>query len=216
MKTRTWGLWVGALLLGGLLLSAGLASAQTAAVGLVDTGRVAQEYKAMQALNEQFNTFQREREQKLMERQRVMLLPEADATKYFDLKQVAAPTDATKKQLEDLESLAKQREERFRALGEKQGRTADEQKEFDDLNQLYAARVNDLRALQEDMSKEVQAKREELTKLITTSLETAIKSVAAEKKVTLVIAKEAVLYGGLDITEEVLAKLNALPAAPAK
>jgi membrane protein involved in colicin uptake len=127
--------------LGGLLLASGLASAQTVAVGLVDTGRVAAEYKAMQALNEQFNTFQREREQKLMERQKVMLLPEADSTKYFDLKQAAAPTDSTKKQLEDLETLAKQREDRFRALGEKQDRTAEEQKEFDYLNKLYAARV---------------------------------------------------------------------------
>ena len=36
-----------------------------------------------------------------------------------------------------------------------------------------------------------------------------VKAVAEEKKLQLVLRKEMVLYGGLDITEDVIAKLNA-------
>ena len=215
MKTRAWGLWIGAALLAAVLLAPGLAQAQQPAVGTVDTGRIATEYKGMQALNLQYNDFQREREQKLMDRQRVMMLVDADYTKYLDLKQAAAPTESTQKQLTDLETSAKQREDRYRALADKRDRTAEEQKEYDELNKVYNQRMGEMRVLQDSLAKEVQAKREELTKTITTSLDTAIKTVAEAKKLSLVIAKEAVLYGGTDITNEVLEKLNA-PAPAAK
>jgi len=143
------------------------------------------------------------------------MLVDADYTKYLDLKQAAAPTESTQKQLTDLETSAKQREDRYRALADKRDRTAEEQKEYDELNKVYNQRMGEMRVLQDSLAKEVQAKREELTKTITTSLDTAIKTVAEAKKLSLVIAKEAVLYGGTDITNEVLEKLNA-PAPAAK
>jgi Skp family chaperone for outer membrane proteins len=216
MKTRAWGLWMGGILLA-VLLAPGLAQAQQLAVGLVDTSRIATEYKGMQAFNQQYNDFQREREQKLMDRQRVMMLADADYVKYLDLKQAGAPTESTQKQLTDLEAQAKQREERYRALADKKDRTEEEGKEYDTLNQLYTQRMSEMRALQDSLAKEVQGKREELTKTITTSLDAAIKSIAEAKKFSLVVAKEAMLYGGTDITNEVLEKLNApAPAAAPK
>lgn len=214
MKTRAWGLGVGALLL--IAVTAGLASAQPLTVGTVDTNRIGTEYKAMQQLNDQYGEFRRQQEQKLMERQKVMMLSEADHTKYFDLVQTAAPTDATKQQIADLEALSRQREERHRALSEKKDRAEAEQKEYGELNTLYTTRAGDMRALQEGLMKALEAKREELTKVFTTSLEAAIKAVIEGKALSVVVAKEAVLYGGTDITTEVLAKLNAPPSAPAK
>jgi outer membrane protein len=205
---------VGALLL--IAVTAGLASAQPLTVGTVDTNRIGTEYKAMQQLNDQYGEFRRQQEQKLMERQKVMMLSEADHTKYFDLVQTAAPTDATKQQIADLEALSRQREERHRALSEKKDRAEAEQKEYGELNTLYTTRAGDMRALQEGLMKALEAKREELTKVFTTSLEAAIKAVIEGKALSVVVAKEAVLYGGTDITTEVLAKLNAPPSAPAK
>lgn len=215
MKRRTWGLRVGGVVLALLALTPGLVSAQQLAVGTVDTGRIAGEYKEMQQLNEQYSDFQRQQEQRLMERQKVMMLAEADHTKYFDLVQAAAPTDSTKQQIADLEALARKREERYRALTDnKKDRTAEEQSEYDELSKVYTARMGEMRSLQEDVMKAVQGKREELTKVITASLEAAIKSVAEAKNLSVVIAKEAVLYGGTDITTEVLERLNASSAAP--
>ena len=60
-----------------------------------------------------------------------------------------------------------------------------------------------------DNQKTLEAKQDELVKAFTESLATAAKSVAAEKKLALVVARELVLTGGIDITNEVLAKLNA-------
>ena len=214
MKTRAWGLGVGALLL--IAVTAGLASAQPLTVGTVDTNRIATEYKFMQQLNDRFNDFRQQQSQKLAERQKVMMLSEADHTKYFDLVQTAAPTDAAKQQITDLEALSRQREERYRALTEKKDRAEAEQKEYDELNTLYTTRAGDMRALQEGLMKDLEAKREELTKVFTTSLETAIKAVIEGKGMSVVLAKEAVLYGGTDITTDVLAKLNAPASAAAK
>ncbi|MEB3287529.1 MAG: OmpH family outer membrane protein [Vampirovibrionales bacterium] len=47
------------------------------------------------------------------------------------------------------------------------------------------------------------------TKEIDTEVNNAISAVASAKKVDLVVTKQAVLHGGTDITNDVLAKLNA-------
>ncbi len=41
----------------------------------------------------------------------------------------------------------------------------------------------------------------------------AVKAVAEAQKLSLVVRKDSVLFGGVDITEAVLEKLNAKPAA---
>lgn len=51
-------------------------------------------------------------------------------------------------------------------------------------------------------------KREELLEPIVKSIDTAIKNIADKKGLSVVLAKAAVIYGGQDITQDVIAQLG--------
>lgn len=69
--------------------------------------------------------------------------------------------------------------------------------------------------LQEQYGKELGAMRDQLQRLesslyqkIDAQLNTSVKSVAAKKKLDIVLTKQAVYYGGIDITADVIKNLN--------
>ncbi|HBS61035.1 MAG TPA: molecular chaperone Skp [Firmicutes bacterium] len=67
---------------------------------------------------------------------------------------------------------------------------------------------NDKQALQLQLSQRLEQKRLELLKPILVKINAAIKAVAGEKGLTLVLDKSAELLGGQDITDDVLKKIS--------
>jgi outer membrane protein len=63
-------------------------------------------------------------------------------------------------------------------------------------------------ALDKQLGQQIAQKRQELLKPIAEQVNLAIKNVADAKGLSVVVAKNTVIYGGVDITEEVLKKLN--------
>jgi len=200
-----------------VLAAAGLAGAaapQALAynVGVVDTDRVSGEYKGMQGLNQQFLEFQKQQESQIVRKQKSRMLFDQEQREYMDLSSpTAAPTAERDKRLTELEKLSDERSKRLLDLGQKKDRTADEEQEYQKLDQTYKQRTQELSAVQSDVQRTVQAKSDELMKTITDSFNAAVKAVAEEKKLPLVFRKEIVLSGGIDITEDVIARLNQQP-----
>ena len=62
--------------------------------------------------------------------------------------------------------------------------------------------------LELQLNQRVEQKRQELLKPITDQINVAIKTVADAKGLTVVVYKNTVAYGGLDITSDVVNKLN--------
>jgi len=202
------------------------ASPPAPVIGVVDTERVQGEYKAMQVLNQQFMEFQRQQESQIIRRQKSRMLLDQEQREYLDLSSpTAAPTSVRDKRLTDLEKLSDDRSKRLLDLGQKKDRTPDEEQEYQKLDAMYKQRTQDLNTLRVDVERTVQGKSDELMKIITDSFSAAVKAVAEEKKLSLVLRREISLYGGTDVTEDVIAKLNqapmpqvnltAAPAAPA-
>lgn len=71
------------------------------------------------------------------------------------------------------------------------------------LEDKLAVKVNEYRDSQESQAKSLE-----------TAMNTAIETVAHSKNLSVILAKQTVLVGGTDITNEVLAKLNAGGTAP--
>ncbi len=63
-------------------------------------------------------------------------------------------------------------------------------------------------ALDKQLGQQVEQKRQELLKPITEQIDGAIKYVADSKGLSVVVAKNTVIYGGVDITEDVLKRLG--------
>jgi len=210
---------ISALVGGLLLLAAGAVPAVAAeaqlAYGVVDMVRVGKECPGIGAMQEESAQFAQEQQVKLYDRERVMMLADADYTRYFDLRLLAAPTEANTKQLADLERLAVDRMGRFRELTAIKDRTADQQKEYDELNKVYATRMGELSRFRAELQRAVDEQQAKLAKQTDAKVEAAAKAVAAEKKLSLVFVRAALIFGGTDVTDEMIAKLNAPAPAPA-
>jgi len=171
--------------------------------------RVAAEYRGMHELNRQFQEFQREQDELLDTRYKTRALYAEERQEYLDLADMAAPTEERDKRLAELADLSDTRERRLLALRQRTERSAAEEEEYQQLRAVYDERMNELAALQAGIQQARVAKRDELTEVVADSVHSAVKAVAEEKGLPIVLRKEMVLHGGSDITEEVLAMLNA-------
>ena len=177
-------------------------------VGVVDMGRIATEYGEMQRLNEEYRVFVYEQEEQLQRHHAARMLKDDERNEYLDSIAMGAPTDGVKARLKELEDLSASREERLLELGKKQECTEEEQAELAELEALYNQRMDDLARLQAEMQAGRMAKHDEFAQALTDHVDAAVKSVAEAQKLTLVVRKESVLHGGLDITDAILEELN--------
>ena len=68
--------------------------------------------------------------------------------------------------------------------------------------------AKDKQALDQQLGQQIELKRQELLKPIVESVGEAMKKVAAEKGLVMLVHKNSVALGGNDITAEILQKLN--------
>lgn len=208
--TRT--MWLTTLIgavAGVTLLAPAPAAAPAGQWGVVDTERVAADYEGMVELNVQFQQFQREQETELERQHKTRMLSDDERREYLDLIEMGAPTPERDARVLELGGLSDDREKKLLDLRENESRTPEEEADYTRLNQLYQTRVKELADLQLRAQQAVRAKLEEFNKIVTDNVQRAVEAVAEEKQLSIVIRKDAVLHGGVDITDDVLAKLNA-------
>ncbi|MEZ0370228.1 MAG: OmpH family outer membrane protein [Candidatus Sericytochromatia bacterium] len=115
--------------------------------------------------------------------------------------------EAAQQEVAEAEKRLAQEYDRLRKeLAEKQGKISEE--EFVKLKRQYEDKMNGMKKSEEER---LIKKREEITRLkaqLEKDLEDAVKKVASAKGLDLVIHKQLVIFGGIDITKEVL---DALP-----
>jgi Skp family chaperone for outer membrane proteins len=179
--------------------------------GVLDMVRVRAEYRQMQDLNQEFQQFRWEQDRQLQERHKTRMLTDTERQEYGDLSAMAAPTESRSERLKELEELSNERERRLFELRQKEERTPEETAELDELDPRYEQRMRDLAALQAEFQAASNAKLEELSALLQRNLEEAVKETAEDSGLVLVLVKDSVLYGGIDITDAVLENLNAEP-----
>jgi Skp family chaperone for outer membrane proteins len=219
MKRVFVGIALGAAALAAVTAAPAWSAAEAPKLGVVDMERVAAEYREMQTLNAQFQDFQRGQENELRQGHQTLMLTDAERQEYTDKVAMAAPTEATKARLTELEDLSSQREQRLLELRKKTEPAPEEKTEMEDLGKRYEARMAELAQLQADLQASRTAKYDELSQLITDNVNASIKAVADAKQLLMVFRKESVLVGGIDVTDAVIENLNAPKAtasAPAK
>jgi len=176
--------------------------------GVVDMDQVASRYGKMQELNQEFQDFQREQEQRLAQEHTTRLLDDVERQEFKDTAAMGAPTEERAQRLAELETLSNEREKKLIELRKKDDLTEEEQAELERFGALYERRMAELASLQTELQTSRLAKYEELSKLIEENVNQAIESVAEEQKLSVVLRKDAVLHGGADLTDDVVMKLN--------
>lgn len=125
----------------------------------------------------------------------------------------------------DMDKIAKSYEKAQQFFSDVNVRRADLSKtEADYTKQLEDAKKNNTKnpvavgQMEKDLSAKLNAKAQELQDWITsrkkeiqTALDTSITSAAKARNVDIVVDKQVVLTGGIDITNDVLSRLNKMP-----
>lgn len=211
---------VAALVAAGLLGSALPGMAQKdkkkvdSPVGYVDLGRITDQIKKTQrwqVMTSKFEDDRRKFQQEIADLTKIRYLSDAERKELTELNTKQKPTDAEKARISDLRDRSDNLDKEFQTLAGVEKPTAEQEARIKTLAKM---RENAISALQEETEKRSQQLRE----LEGTVLEEMqgqilkiVEQVSESKNLTLVVDRQAVLYGGQDLTEDVLKKLGGAP-----
>jgi outer membrane protein len=121
---------------------------------------------------------------------------------------VAKPSDAQQKRLSELNAEAKKYEDELKTL--QQVTTPDETQKvrLTELTNRQRQTVQKLQELQQKYSSTLNTKNQDLSAKIQDKIKTAIEQVGKTKGYSTIVDKQVILYGGMDLTDEVLKVVN--------
>lgn len=187
---------------------AATADDRPARIGVAEMSKVLEGYKEYLDSEKIYRDFLDERQSRLTERSGLRLLTADELKEYQSVKAVAAPTDAQKKRIEELKAEAEKRESELKGLQALTAPTDEQKKRTAELQALADKSATEIQAMQESMGKEIGDRNKELSEKLNKKIEAAFAAVAKDKRLDIILNRENVLYGGINVTTEVLAKLN--------
>jgi outer membrane protein len=181
-----------------------------AAIGVADIDQVLSEYEEFDRMNREFKEFQNQQALAFEEQYAIRLLEAEERTEYVSLSsETSLPTTRNRARRQELLALSEKREQDLDQLRAKNELTPAEESYLKRLRDLEEQGAKQLAEFRRKLLAERETKQKDLNRQITEKIDRAIAEVANEKKLALVLSKPAVLYGGSDVTQAVLAKLNA-------
>ncbi len=177
-------------------------------VGFVDVQDVFKGYDKTVKSNAELDALSKQLVAKLQAMEENMLLPESDLQELVVLRTKADLTDVEKTRLKALQDREITLDKELAELSVKKEPTAQEQARMKELQARKTQSKENANKVRDESEKSFQAKSKELSAGIREDIVKAIEAVAKDKKLTVVIDKEAVLFGGLDLTKDVLSKLK--------
>lgn len=193
---------------GSWMVQAAQAQNTNFSLAFVDLKRMSSEYTGTKQSQAELDTFQQSLRKQLEDREAIRFLDDKERQEVATLRAVASPNPEQKKRLDDLLATSKARADQLRALQQNPNKSDSEKADFDRLSKLSTTTDDDLDTLGGQLDDQLHAKGDELSKKLTDTVLAAITDVAKQKAYTVVLDKQAVLYGGIDLTDDVMKKLN--------
>lgn len=196
-----------------LLVVASVAQAQEAPalkVALVSLQKIETNYVALRAQESALEQWMQSRRSFHDEMANFVFLSSADFAEVKALMEKPRPlSEADQARLGELRAISDQKDARFVELRAKTDRTPAENDEFNSLQDILEARQQDLGRLREGIMTELGDRRQTALAGLMTTVNDAIKAEAEAGGYQLVLDAEVVFLGGTDITDAVIARLNA-------
>ena len=131
-----------------------------------------------------------------------------DTKKIFESSKLFEELNKAKSEMGNLEeSIKKETFNKSKLLDDARAKNAKED-ELKKMQDKFQKELEDLRRKAQEASEKKQKDLEEMSTKLKTQVEDAIKDVAKDKKLEVVVDKQAVLFGGMDITEDVIKKIK--------
>ncbi len=196
-------------------LGAGGAQAQVAGkVAVVNINQIQAQYGELQAEQQQLEKWLAEQRRTTNMLLDFVFLSAEHFQEVVNLLKKDQRTPEEQQRLTELQGISLEKDKRFRALEANTNRTPQEQDEFNSLQDIYRARAKTVDEMWQGVLAQLNERRQTAVSGLMGKVRDAIKAEAEAQGLELVLDADAVLYGGVDITEAVLARLNAgQPAA---
>lgn len=175
---------------------------------MVDVQKAFNDYKVTTTSNDEINKLVASLKRELDLRAANRLLNDAEIQELVKLVNKTPQTDADKQRIDELEKASKARDEELNSLSNKTDLTEQERTRLRELKELSNKNDASGRTLAEDYSQQIDKRKSELSDKITADLKAAIAKVAQARGLATVVDKIAILYGGVDLTEDVIKELN--------
>lgn len=193
----------------GMTVGAAFAADPPVKVGIVDLNKVHSEAPKIKRYWDEINKLKDSLEAKLEVRIQNIYLSGNDIEELVLLKTKATPlTDAEKNRIKELEGKQDAMAKELATLEQTKDLTAEQNERMKALRDARKKSEDTGMSLTKTYDEQLKSKVQELDKKAETDLRDAINKAAADNKVTVVVAKEAVLFGGTDITADVIKKLQ--------
>lgn len=200
-------------------LFAATAAAPAPQIGVVDLDATAKSFVGYKSAMTRMEAFAKERDESFTTLKSGVGLNQKDYAEYLDL--AAHTVKINSARIKELEDLAKKTRDEFQALKDKDDKketlTADERARFEQLDKDIKVVSASLNEQGDKLYKEVQDEYNRYSKILTDLVDKTIGTVAAAQKVSIVLSKNVqgkdtveklVLWGGTDITNDVVKALN--------
>lgn len=200
-----------------LLALLGPARAQTAKVGKFDAARVFREFQLFRQFEEERQGMQTRAQQQLVERRdKFPYLLDEEWNRMLELRAKGdGLTPAERDELASLTGLSDSRDRELSELEAPGTRTEEQRARFRALTALKRSAEDGMRAMLTRLTEEIKKREAEMDAQVTAMMEAAIEKVAKAQALDLVLVADVVLYGGVDVTDAVLAALNEAAAGAA-
>ncbi|MGB9619666.1 MAG: OmpH family outer membrane protein [Armatimonadota bacterium] len=180
----------------------------TPKIGIIDVQKILTDAPRMKQYDEEYQSLRLQLQKNLDIRSQNLMLNENEIKELIDLKSKANPTDQEKARIAELEKIEKDRDARYKELQAVKEPTEAQKAELKTLQEMRSKSETTGRAIEEDYLSRLQTKRDELYKKMDADLQEAVNKVVEAKGLTLVLVKDAVRFGGVDITDDVIGKLE--------
>lgn len=211
LRLRTCALWTVLAVVGAFVAPA--CSAADVAIGTVEMAKVYTEAPRVKQLRERLEQRSKEFDSRLDIREQNLMLTEEQVRELIELKMKPNPTDKEKARIQELTETEHKLDEQLKNLqNTPQDKLTDTEKaRLKELTDLQAASKTAGGQIEKDYNTQLQNEARELEAKAFDEITAVIKQIAEAKKLNYVLEKNVVFFGGTDVTNEVIAKLDRKP-----
>lgn len=213
---RFWAPALGLIALSGAILVTRPASTAPArgagdtsvTIGYVDVQKVLQDSPIAVNARKEAESLRTRLQDQLAQQGDLLYLSEAELTELKTLQDKPQPTDKEKERIAALQKKSQQADADLRQLQQKSSPSDAEKNRMSELINLRTRNATRLQQAQQGAQEELDKRASDLMDQLQNRILKAVEDVAGSEKLSMVVDKQARLYGGRDITEEVLNRLK--------
>ncbi len=178
-------------------------------IGYLDLQRIAEEYEEAKKGQAELSQMEEQFRKQIEELEAQRFLEDAERQELARLKAIPKPTEEQKKRIEELLKASRDRANVLRALQQNTNMAPQERQLLEKYSSLSRKMDNEIQLLTDRLEEQLRTRGEELSRKLTENVKKVVEVVAKERGITAVVDKQVIITGGVDLTDEVLKRLNA-------